>query len=192
MNVSCQKQASYLNRVSSYTKSHWVSLGLFLAAYGVFYLSSVILNSPTIADWEQVAAIYSSTSISPFLPRNFFNSIFFATSFPALVIGAVMLCLYSIRKISPESSADKQYVAILLATFGFSYQIIGAWPLQSQPVLPWEWQKQIISFGFPFAWSLYLLSLVVLFIGVISLYKHSVIYYNKKLNEENKNGQTVA
>jgi hypothetical protein len=192
MNVGSLKQVSYTGRVSSYAKSHWVSLGLFLAAYGVFYLSSVILNFPLIKEWGRVAAIYSPTSISPLLSRSFIDYMFFSTSFPALVVGAVMLCTFCIRKINLEASVDKQYVAILLTVFGFAYQILGAWPLQHQPDLPWQWQKQIDSFGPIFAWILYLLSLFILSIGVISLYKHSLIYHNRKNSEENKNGKTVA
>ena len=179
MNVNSVKQTSYYNRVSSYVKSHWVSLGLFFAAYGAFYLSSAILNRPTIADLGKVATIYSPTSISPLLSKSSIDSIFFATSFPALIIGAAMLCQYSIHKINPEACADKQYVAVLLTAFGFTYQIIGAWPLQNQTDLPWQWQKQIMSFGSFFTWILYILSLAVLAVGGVSLYVHSRAYHQR-------------
>jgi hypothetical protein len=105
MNESSQKQTDYAYRVSNYVRNHKVSLGLFLAAYGVFYLSSVILNRPTITDFGKVVTIYSPTSISPLLPRSSIDSIFFATSFPALIIGAVILCQFSIRKIYSEATA---------------------------------------------------------------------------------------
>jgi hypothetical protein len=113
------------------------------------------------------------------------DPLFFVTSFPALIMGIGMLCSYSIRGIRSEGAADKQYVAILLTAFGFIYQVIGAWPLQHQIDYPWQWQKQIVSFGPVFAWTLYVLSLIVLSIGVISLYKHSVIFHRKHPGKEN-------
>jgi hypothetical protein len=179
MNESSQKQTNYAYRVSSYVRSHKVSLGLFLAAYGTFYLSSVILSDWTVAEWGKEATGYPPSFINPMLPRSFINPIFFVTSFPALIIGAAMLCFYSIRGIRQEATVDKQYVAILLTAFGFTYQVIGAWPLGNPVDFPWQWQKQIVSNGTIFAWTLYLLSLTVLAIGAISLYKHSRIYQKK-------------
>ena len=170
---------TYTFRISNYVKSHRVSLGLFLAAYGAFYLSSVILSGWTVADWGKEITGYPPSFINALLPRSFINPIFFVTSFPALIIGATMLCIYSIREIRPEAPDDKQYVAILLTVFGFTYQVIGAWPLGNPIDFPWQWQKQIVSNGAFFAWALYILSLTVLAIGVISLYKHSQIYHKK-------------
>lgn len=192
MNDSCLEQTSYSNKVSSYAKSHWVSLSLFLSAYGVLYLSSVILNRQTTTDWEKAIAIYSPTSINPVLPRSLIDPLFFATSFPALIIGLNLLCYYSIHRTEPKTDANKQYVAILLTVSGFTYQVIGAWPLQHQTDLPWQWQKQIVSFGPIFAWVLYISSLTALVIGAFSLYKHSVVYHQKYSYEENQNGETVA
>ena len=185
MNGSNRKQKNYTYRISNYVKSHSASLGLFLAAYGAFYLTSVLLSGWTIADWGKDISGYPPSSIHTLLPRSFIDPIFFVTSFPALIIGAVMLCVYSIRGIRPEAAADKQYVAILLTAFGFTYQVIGAWPLGKLVDFPWQWQKQIISNGPVFAWTLYILSLIVLVIGGISLYKHSRIY-QKKAPELNK------
>ena len=185
MNDNSLKQTSYPNKVSSYVKSHWVSLGLFLSVYGVLYLSSVILNRQTTVDWQKAIVIYSPSAISPVLPRSLIDPLFFATSLPSLIIGLSMLCYYSIREIEPKTVAGKRYVAILLTVLGFTYQVIGAWPLQHQTDFPWQWQKQIVSFGPAFAWILYLLSLIVLLIGVVSLYKDSVIYNNKHPDEEN-------
>jgi hypothetical protein len=177
MNDSSQKQTTYTYKIANYVKSHRVSLGLFLAAYGAFYLSSVLASRWTIADWGKDITGYPPSSINTLLPRGFIDPIFFVTSFPALIIGASMLCLYSIRGIRPEAADDKQYVAILLTAFGFTYQVIGAWPLGHLTDFPWQWQKQIISNGASFAWTLYLLSLIVLVTGGISLYKHSQIYH---------------
>ena len=177
---------SYIYRISNYVKSHEASLSLFLAAYGAFYMSSVILSGWTIVEWGKDITSYPPAAINTLLPRSFINPIFFVTSFPALIIGAGMLCAYSIRGINPKTSNDKQYVSILLTSFGFTYQVIGAWPLEQWKDFPWQWQKQIILNGSIFAWILYVLSLAVLFFGVVSLYKHSVIYHKKYMNKEEK------
>jgi len=186
-----QKKA-YQNGVSNYVSNHNVSLGLFLASYGVFYLTSVLLSRWTIFDWGKDITGYPPSSINTVLPRSFIDPIFFATSFPALIIGAIMLCNYSLRGINFEAPADKQYVAVLLTVFGFVYQVIGAWPLGKFVDFPWQWQKQIILNGSVFAWILYLLSLSVLIVGVISLYKHSVIYHKKHMNEGDEDAESVA
>jgi hypothetical protein len=180
------------NRVSNYMSERRVSLGLFLASYGVFYLTSVLLSRWTLSDWGKDITGYPPSTINTVLPRSFIDPIFFVTSLPALIVGAIILSIYSLRRITPEASADKQYVAILLTVFGFTYQVIGAWPLGKFVDFPWQWQKQIILNGSIFAWILYLLSLTVLFVGVVSLYKHSVIYHKKHLSEEEKDDESMA
>jgi hypothetical protein len=191
MTTNNQKR-TYQNRVSDFVTNHRVSLGLFLGSYGVFYLTSVLLSGWSISDWGKDITSYPPSTVNTVLPRSFIDPIFFVTSFPALLIGAVMLSNYSLRGITPEAPADKQYVAILLTTFGFTYQVIGAWPLGKFVDFPWHWQKQIILNGSIFAWILYILSLVVLFVGVVSLYKHSVIYQKKHLSEEEKDDESMA
>ena len=171
---------TYLYRISNYIRIHKVSLGLFLAAYGVFYLTSVLLSRWTIFDWGKDITGYPPSAINTLLPRSFIDPIFFVTSFPALIVGAANALQLQHTRNKPEVSLDKQYVAILLTAFGFTYQVIGAWPLESLADFPWQWQKQISNFGPVFAWILYLLSLVVLLTGVISLYKHSLIYHRKQ------------
>ena len=189
---SYSHKPTYLYRISSYVRSHKVSLGLFLAAYGAFYLTSVLLSGWIVADWGKDITSYPPSSIQTLLPRSFINPIFFVTSFPALIIGSAMLSLYSIRGINPEAADDKQYVAILLTVFGFAYQVIGAWPLGNKVDFPWQWQKQIVSNGAAFAWTLYILSLIVLVVGAFSLYKHSRIYHQKHPSEEEANGESLA
>jgi hypothetical protein len=179
---TCRRIANYTYRFSSYVSNHKASLGLFLAAYGTFYLSSVIFSDWTVDDWGKEATIYPPLFIDPLLPHSFINPIFFVTSFPALIIGASILCLYSLRGIRQEASNDKQYVAILLTAFGIIYQVIGAWPLGNPIDFPWEWQKHIVSNGSLFAWTLYMLSLTVLVVGGISLYLNSRIYHQKHPN----------
>jgi hypothetical protein len=182
----------YFHRISKYVKSHEASLAIFLAAYGAFYLSSIILSRWVIADWGKDITSYPPSAVDTLLPRSFIDPIFFVTSFPALIIGVAMLCSYSIRGITPKASDKKQSVAILLTAFGFTYQVIGAWPLDQLKDFPWQWQKQIAMNGPEFTWSLYLLSLVVLLVGVLSLYKHSQIYHQKHSGEEEENGETMA
>jgi len=169
----------YSYRISNYLTLHKVSLSLLLAAYGAIFLSSVILGGWTMADWGNDITSYPPSSVYPLLPRSFINPMFFITSFPLLIIGTTGLCTYAIHGISPSTVNDKQQVAILLTGFGFTYQVIGAWPLGKLIDFPWDWQKQIIQSGPFVSWSLYLLSLVSLIIGGISLYLHSRIYHQK-------------
>jgi len=183
---------SIIYRISNYVKSHEVSLPLFLAAYGAFYMSSVILSGWTIVEWGKDITSYPPTAINTLLPRSFIDPIFFVTSFPALIIGAGMLCAYSMRGITPKARNDKQYVSILLTAFGFTYQVIGAWPLEKLKDFPWQWQKQIFLNGSIFTWILYVLSLTVLIFGVVSLYNHSVIYHKKHMSDEEKDGESMA
>ena len=191
MNTSSPKQ-NYVNRISNYARIHRVSLGLFLASYGVFYLSSVIMSGWTLTDWGKDPVSYPPSFIHALLPRSFINPLFYVTSFPLLIIGAAMLCVYSLRGIRAGASVNKQYVAILLTAFGFIYQVIGAWPLGNPIDFPWEWQKQIVGNGAFFAWILEILSLAVLAVGVVSLYRHSQIYHQTHSNEEQNIGEIVA
>jgi xanthine/uracil permease len=89
-----------------------------------------------------------------------------------------MLCVMSVKELRLGSAID-QYVAIALVVFGFGYLVVGAWPLQTVVDMPWIWQKQIMSFGASFGWMLYALGVVVLLIGVASLYVHSREYHRR-------------
>jgi hypothetical protein len=178
MRSETSNQASF-HKMSHYVKNHMVMLSLFLAAYGTVYLSSVVLGGWTVSDWGKDVTGYPPPSISPFLPRSFINPIFFVTSFPALFVGTITLCIYSIRDINPQSPDHKQQVAMLLTASGFTYQVIGAWPLGILVDFPWEWQKQIIRNGTAFASSLYILSLIAFVVGGASLYVHSRIWHKK-------------
>jgi hypothetical protein len=175
----------YRTKVDCFLGNRQVSLGILLASYGVFYLTSVLLSLWTLYDWGKDTVVYPLPTITTVLPRSFINPIFFATSLPSLIMGAIMLCNYSLHGITSNASGDKQYVAILLTSFGFAYQVIGAWPLGNVVAFPWQWQKQILLNGTLFAWILWLLSLIVLAVGVYSLYKHSLIYKQKHLGEDN-------
>ena len=170
---------TYWQRISSYAKNHRVSVSLLLSAYGVIYLTSVVLGGWTLADWGKDVTGYPQPSILPLLPRGFINPLFFVTSLPALFIGTISLCIYRIRGISPKIVDNKEHVAILLTACGFIYQIIGTWPLGNLVDFQWEWQKQILRNGAAFAWSLYILSLAALLVGGTSVYIHSRIYHQR-------------
>jgi hypothetical protein len=192
MYVESHQQENYWIRISKKTENHWASLGLFLTAYGTVFLASVILNRHIPNNLDKLNLPYIPTFITPILTPKLIDTLFFSTSFPALITGTIILSLYSIREIKPGSPSEKQYVAVLLAASGFAYQVIGAWPFQHQIDFPWIWQKQIVSLGPIFAWTLEILSLVILFVGVFSLYKHSIIYHQNHPNEEMEYGKTVA
>jgi len=168
-------QTDPLRRITDYIADHRLSLGLLLAAYGSFYLSAVIMGDWTPANWGQDTFNIAPFGVQAFIPRSAISPLFFITSLPALFVGAVLLCsdnIYGLRTLTSQS----RHSAILLTVFGFGYIIVGAWPLQTKNDFPWEWQKQIASYGSAFTWMLYVLSLIVLAIGVISLYVHSKDY----------------
>ena len=186
------QRESYLTRIAINVKNYWTSLGLFLSTYGAVFLSSVILNRHTNNNLNGQTLRITPTFINPVLTHDLIDKLFFVTSFPVLIVGAIMLSIFSIRGIKSDATSKKQYVAILLTALGFGYQVIGAWPLQHQNDFPWDWQKQIISLGPVFAWTLEILSIMVLVVGAVSLYKHSVIYHKRNSNGETEHEQAVA
>lgn len=165
--------------VPGYLDTHKVSLGLFLVAYGVFYLASVIMSDWRISDWGTDTTMYPPFFVNAILPRSTIAPLFFITSVPALLAGATLLSLYCSRGLSALTVQNREHVAIILTIFGFVYVVIGAWPLGSSVNFPWEWQKQIASNGAIFAWGLYILGLIVLVVGGITLYRCSKIYHQK-------------
>ena len=154
-------------------------MGLFLAAYGVFYLASVIMSEWRITDWAIDTTTYPPLFVNTILPRSIIAPLFFATSLPALIIGATLLSLYCSRGLSTLTVENRERISIILTAFGFGYVVIGAWPLGSIVNFQWEWQKQIANNGALFTWGLYVLGIVVLFVGAISLYRCSKIYRQK-------------
>jgi len=168
-------QTTPLHRIADYIAKHRVSLGLLLAAYGTFYLATVITSGWAPTDCGRDTFNIAPFSVQALILRSAINPLFFITSLPALLIGTVLLCkdtLGGLRALTPES----RHTAMLLTVFGFFYVVVGAWPLQNQGDFPWDWQNQIADYGSIFAWALYALSLIVLAIGVVSLYVHSKDY----------------
>jgi len=174
-----QKQASYTSKILHYLTSHKVSLGLFLASYGVFYLSTTIMSGWSIQYWGQDNTSYPPFSINPLFPHGLIAPIFFISSLPSLLIGAIMLCGYCLRGLGMDTVEDRERIGILLTAFGFFYIIVGAWPLTLSTSFPWEWQKQIASYGPIMLWLLYILSITVFVIGSLSVYRCSKIYHQK-------------
>jgi hypothetical protein len=174
--------------VKSYVKSHLASLGTLLTVSGGFYLYSVIRTGwvPT----DGVSELHSFTSLALEAPvlSPYLIPAFFVTSLPIFLIGVIMLCYYTLDVLRNGLTVDSEHVAILLTVCGFSYQVLGAWPLQAAANFPWTWQKQIMNYGSVFAWLLYLLSLVMLVLGVVSLFVHSRAYHKahpELVHEEN-------
>jgi hypothetical protein len=176
--VKSKNRAGYL-KIFHPLKAHKVAFGLLLAGYGIFYLSSVVLSGWSLSDWGNNIITYLFFPANSVLSSSLLNPLFFITSLPTLIIGTVILSIYSMFKIKPGAVDNKERVAIVLTVFGFAYQIIGAWPLGIKSIFPWEWQKQIIGFGAIFAWTLTVLSLFALVAGGVSLYSHSKIHHQK-------------
>jgi hypothetical protein len=180
--LTLMTQTPKITLAAEYVKRHQVSLGLLLAAYGAFYLAAVITGNWAPADWGN-----DVFNIPPFpdaiIQRSYISPFFFVTSVPSLFVGATMLCVYSLRGLRSSLVEDKERVAVLLVVFGFAYTVIGAWPLGQIEGFAWEWQKQIASYGALFTWGLYVLSVVVLTVGAISLYIHSRRYHQNHPNQ---------
>jgi len=94
------------------------------------------------------------------------------------LIGTLMLCVYCISGIQPERVDYKEQAAIVVAALGFTYQVIGAWPLWNQ-WYPWPWQAEIARYGNLLVFPLFIGSLLALITGAASLYIHSKIYREK-------------
>lgn len=165
------------NHLVRYVVNHQVSLGILLAAYGAFYLASVIMGGWTLSDWGRDVFTVPPSTIHAFMPRSFISPIFFVTSLPTLIVGAILLCDSCIGAIRFGLTVESRYAAVLLVVFGFAYLVIGAWPLQTVIDMPWLWQKQIMSYSSFFAWMLYLLGIIVFVVGGVSLWEHSKKYH---------------
>jgi hypothetical protein len=160
-------QANYAYQMVKFVKNHQLSIGLLLTIFGVADLWFIMPNIwSSAANWQGFYFLMPQWSVTiPFL-------------FIISLIGTMILCVYSIRDIRPERTDNKEHAAILVTALGFTYQVIGAWPLWNQPY-PWPWQQEIAKYGNLLVLPLFIGSLLALIIGAASLYIHSKIYHEK-------------
>jgi hypothetical protein len=163
-------QKNYANMMAESVKHHLLSIGFWLVFFGVADLWYVMPNlyAGLVGDWPNVDwRVF------------YFYSPLWRITVPILLfmtlIGTLMLSVYCIRGVKPQSADNKQNAAILVTALGFTYQVIGAWPLWNQ-VYAWPWQAEIASYGNWLVFPLFIGSLFALIIGAFSLYKHSKIY----------------
>ena len=70
-------------------------------------------------------------------------------------------------------------IGIFLTTFGFTYQVLGAWPGWDEAKYNWEWQKEIARHWGFLVWPLFIISLCSLIIGIALLYIDSKHYHKR-------------
>ena len=162
--------------MAEFVKSHQFSIGLLLVFFGVAELWFVMPNmyAGLVGDWHvdwRSLNLYKSQ---------------WSFTVPLLLIvtliGTLMLSLYCIKGIQPENKNNKQNAAIMVTALGFTYQVIGAWPLWNQ-WYPWQWQAEIARYGNWLVIPLFIGSLIAIIIGGASLYIHSNIYHKKQLDK---------
>jgi len=147
-------------------KHHEFSIGLLMVFFGVADLCFVMptMYAGLIGDWH-----VDLRSLNLYKP-------FWSFTIPLLLImtliGTLILSFYCIRGIQKEKIGNKQNAAILVTALGFTYQVIGAWPLWNQ-WYPWQWQAEIARYGNWLVFPLFIGSLISLIVGAISLYIHS-------------------
>jgi hypothetical protein len=160
-------QANYVYQMVKFVKNHQLSIGLLLIFFGVADLWFIMPNIwSSAANWQGFYVLMPEWSFT--VPILFIISL----------IGTMKLCVYSIRDIRPERIDYKEHAAIVVTALGFTYQVIGAWPLWDQ-AYPWPWQKEIAGYGNFLVLPLFIGSLLALVIGAASLYLHSKIYHEK-------------
>ena len=150
-------------------KRHQFSIGLLLVFLGVANLWFVMPNTYAglVGDWH-----IDWRSLNLYKPLwSFTVPLLLITT----LIGTLLLSQYCIS-IRPEKVDNKQNAAILVTALGFTYQVIGAWPLWNQ-WYPWQWQAEIARYGNWLVFPLFIGSLIALIIGAASLYKHSKILH---------------
>jgi len=158
-------------KASSFVKSHQLIIGLLLVCFGVSDLWFVMPNlygtfHGFYVNWQ---AFYF------YMPEWVFTV-------PILLIvaliGTLMLTAYCIRDIQAARVDNKEHAAVLVTALGFTYLIIGAWPMWTQSY-PWAWQQEIANYGNLLVLPLFAGSLFALIVGAVSLYIHSRIYHQK-------------
>jgi uncharacterized membrane protein len=154
--------------MAKFLKSHHSLIGLLLLFFGVASLSLIMPNI-----WNSEGQWQGFYILMP--QWRFTVPALLVTS----LIGTLIVCFYVAGNLQSQKVDNREYVAMLLTALGFTYQVIGAWPLWNQ-AYPWPWQKEIAGYGNLLVLPLFACSLLALVIGAASLYVHSK---NTGLNE---------
>jgi hypothetical protein len=159
------KQTSQARQLAGFLWSHQLPIGLSLTLLALIDLCFIITNLDS--DLGSFRGFYVLV-----LQWSLVIPVLFAVT----LVGTLILCAYSMKGIQPQEGDHKEQVAILLAALGFTYQVIGAWPLWNQPY-PWQWQQEIARYGNLLVFPLFAGSLLALIVGAASLYIHSKIWH---------------
>lgn len=154
--------------MASFFARHQLIVGLLLVFFGVSDLWFVLPN---------LHGTFQGFNVSWEIPRFYLpQSTFMIPLLSAMtLVGTLLLSVYCIRGIAPGEVDNKEHAAFLVAALGFTYLVIGAWPLWSQSYF-WPWQQEIAAYGNLLVLPLYAGSLFAFAAGAASLYIHSRIY----------------
>jgi hypothetical protein len=159
-----------VRQVAGFLLSHQLQIGLSLTLITVADLSFIIANID--------ATLGSFTGLNVAMPQ---SNLAIPGLFAICMIGTILLCVYCVRGIGPQKISNKEYAAMLLVALGFTYQVIGAWPLWNK-AYPWLWQQEIAKFGNLLVLPLFAASLFSFIVGAASLYLHSKIWRQRNLS----------
>ncbi len=159
--------------MANYIKRNQFSIGLVSLFFGVTDLWFVIPNmyAGLVGDWPHVDWRFFYF----FMPLWSFTVPFLLV---LSLFGIFVLSLYCVPGIHTENINNKQVAAIIVTTLGFTYQVVGAWPLWNQ-WYPWQWQAEIARYGNFLVFTLFVGSLLALLVGAVALYLHSKIWHEK-------------
>ena len=166
-------QQSQVYNVAIFVKRHQLATGLLLVFFSVADLWLIMphLYAGLRGDWPVNWGFFYF-----YIP--FYMSEWTFTV-PILLfmslVGTLMLSVYCVSGIKPESVDHKKEAAVLVTALGFTYQVIGAWPLWNQ-LYAWPWQAEIARYGNWLVLPLFIGSFCALIMGAASLYKYSKKY----------------
>jgi type III secretory pathway component EscS len=161
------KKASFAREVAGFLWSYQLPIGLSLTLPALADLCFIIPNvTGAEANWWSFYVVMPQWS--------FMVPVLFGAS----LVGIIILCVYSINGIQPQKVDNKEHVAVLLVALGFTYQVIGSWPLWNI-AYPWLWQQEIAKYGNILVLPLFAVNLLALITGGASLYIHSRIWHQK-------------
>jgi hypothetical protein len=165
------KQTSPVHQAASFVKGHQLAIGLLLVFFGVGDLWFILPNL-----YGRLPDLYVNWQVFYFYVPQW--TLIIPIVLVLTLVGTLMLTVYCIRDISPARVDNKEHAAVLVVALGFTYQVIGAWPLWNQQY-PFPWQQQIANYGNLLVLPLFAGSLLALITGAVSLYIHSTIYHKK-------------